>query len=126
MTLEELRALRNQSKSALHNRDNSEKNITVIIGMGTCGIASGAKEVLDQFVTELNSKGITNVTVKQTGCMGLCHVEPTVEVKAPEMPDTIYGKVSSDLVKEIVEKHIVEKQLVAEHIYDKPAADILS
>lgn len=125
MTLEELRQLREQAKSSLNNRDNAGKTVSVIIGMGTCGIASGAKEVLGKFLEELTARNITDVMVKQTGCMGLCHVEPTVEVRVSGMPDTIYGNVSTGVVTSIVENHIIGKQLVADHIYDKPAADIL-
>ncbi len=126
MTLEELRQLREKAKSDLNNRDNSDKDIQIIIGMGTCGIAAGAKEVLDSFVKSLKDNNINNVIVKQTGCMGLCYVEPTVEIKVPDMPDTIYGKVSAKVAKRIVEDHILGKKLLNDHIFDKPAADILS
>ena len=63
--------------------------------------------------------------VRQTGCMGLCHSEPTVEVKSPGMPDVIYGRVDAAAAKEIVQKHIVGKELLDNHILNKPAADIL-
>jgi len=63
--------------------------------------------------------------VKQTGCMGLCYAEPTVEVKVPGMPDTIYGNVDAAVAKEIVESHIVNRKLVENHIFDKPAGDII-
>lgn len=126
MTLEELRQLRDKTKTQLNNRDISGKEIQVIIGMGTCGIAAGAKETLDAFISALNDKKIDNVIVKQTGCMGLCYVEPTVEVCVPGMPNTIYGKVSADVASKIVEEHILGKKLVDAHIFDKPAADILA
>lgn len=101
------------------------KDCQVIVGMGTCGIAAGAKVVLDAFLSELEAKGIENVSVTQTGCMGLCHVEPTVEVIVPGMPDVIYGNVDAKVVKQIVADHIIGKKLVSEHVFDKPAADIL-
>lgn len=126
MTLEELRQLRDKTKTQLNNRDILGKEIQVIIGMGTCGIAAGAKETLDAFIAALNDKKIDNVIVKQTGCMGLCYVEPTVEVCVPGMPNTIYGKVTADVASKIVEEHIIGKKLVDEHIFDKPAADILA
>ena len=126
MTLEELRQLRDKTKTQLNNRDISGKEIQVIIGLGTCGIAAGAKETLDAFISALNDKKIDNVIVKQTGCMGLCYVEPTVEVCVPGMPNTIYGKVSADVASKIVEEHILGKKLVDAHIFDKPAADILA
>ncbi len=84
--------------------------------MGTCGIAAGAKESLDAFIDEIEKKNLGHVTVKQTGCMGLCYVEPTIEVKVPGMPDTIYGKVDADTARIIVDEHIINKKLVNNHI----------
>ena len=76
-------------------------------------------------VDTLNEKGLTNVLIRQTGCMGLCHSEPTVEVVAPGMPTVIYGHVDAATAKEIVEKHIVGKQLIEGKILDKPSIDIV-
>lgn len=125
MTLEELRKLRDQKQSELQKRDIEGKDCRVIIGMGTCGIAAGAKPVLDAFLQILEEKHIDNVSVTQTGCMGLCYVEPTLEVIVPGMPDVIYGKVDPATVRKIVEQHIIGKQLVTDHMFDRPAADII-
>ena len=125
MTLEDLRKLREDKKSDMERRSAEGKDIEIIIGMGTCGIAAGAKDSLDAFLSALERTGLKNVLVKQTGCMGLCYVEPTVEVKVPGMPDTIYGKVDPAVARRIVEEHIVGKALVNNHIFDKPAADII-
>ena len=125
MTLEDLRALREEQRKSLSRRSVEKKDIEVIVGMGTCGIAAGAKETLDAFVRELDENGIKNVRVSQTGCMGLCYVEPTVEVVVPGMPDVIYGKVDPEVAGKIVRKHIMNKTLVNDHIYDRPAADIV-
>ena len=124
MTLEELRKLRASKQNSLQKRSIEGKEGQIIIGMGTCGIAAGAKTVLDTFISELDAKGITNISVTQTGCMGLCHVEPTIEVIIPGMPDVIYGKVDAEVAKAIVEEHILNHKLVNDHLYDKPAADI--
>lgn len=124
MTLEDLRKLRESKKSDLERRNVEGKDIEIIIGMGTCGIAAGAKGSLDAFLEALEKSDIKNASVKQTGCMGLCYVEPTVEVKVPGMPDTIYGKVDPEVARMIVEEHIIEKKLVNNHIFDKPAVDI--
>ncbi len=125
MTLEELRKLREDKQKAMEKRDTSGKDVQVIVGMGTCGIAAGAKVVLDTSLTELDKKNISNVSVTQTGCMGLCYVEPTVEVIVPGMPDVIYGKVDRAMVDKIIDEHIIGKQLISDHIYDRPAADIM-
>ena len=92
--------------------------------MGTCGIAAGAKDSLDSFLKVLDERGLDRVSVTQTGCMGLCYVEPTVEVLMPDMPDTIYGKVDAEVARKIVETHIIGKELLDDHVFDRPAADI--
>ena len=104
MTLEELRAIRSSVKSELLKRDSEGKSVQVIVGMGTCGIAAGAKATLDAFIKEMDAKGLAGSTIiRQTGCMGLCANEPTVEVIVPEMPAVIYGNVDEKAVEKIVE-----------------------
>ncbi len=126
MTLEDLRKLRDQKKQEVQKREVEGKTIQVIVGMGTCGIAAGAKQTFDSVVQALDEAGLgAQVIVCQTGCMGLCYVEPTVEVIMPGMPSTIYGKVDAAVAKTIVKKHIVEKSLVENHIFDRPAVDII-
>jgi len=127
MTLEELRKLRDGKKTELRKRDSDGKSIQVIVGMGTCGIAAGAKDTLDAFIAALDEKKLVDdVLVRQTGCMGLCYAEPTVEVLVPGMPTVIYGKVDVAVVREIVEKHLIGRQLLDNHIQDRPAADIVA
>ncbi len=104
MTLEELRRLRDQKQSELQKRDIEGKDSRIVVGMGTCGIAAGAKTVLDTFLQVLDEKKIESVSVTQTGCMGLCYVEPTIEVIVPGMPDVIYGKVDAATARKIVEQ----------------------
>ena len=125
MTLEDLRKLRETKKQEAAQRDTEGKETLVIVGMGTCGIAAGAKVVLDVMLEELKKVGNDNVIIKQAGCMGLCHVEPTIEVRTPGIPDTIYGNVDEDVARKIVRQHIVDGHLVNKHVYDKPAADII-
>ena len=125
MTLEELRKLRDTKKADIQKRDIAGKDTQIIIGMGTCGIAAGAKTVLDAFLQELDSHHLENVSVTQTGCMGLCYVEPTVEVLSPGMPPVIYGKVDAAVAHTIVEEHIMRNKLVTDHVFDRPSADII-
>jgi NADP-reducing hydrogenase subunit HndB len=126
MTLEELRKLRESKKTDIQRREAEGKDIQVIVGMGTCGIAAGAKSTLDAFINALGEHKLEDkVIVRQTGCMGLCHSEPTVEVIAPDMPNVIYGMVDAATAKEIVQKHILGRELVEKHILNKPAADIM-
>ena len=126
MSLEELRKLRESKKSDIQRREAEGKEITVTVGMGTCGIAAGAKDTLDAFLSALGDNKLEDkVIVRQTGCMGLCHSEPTVEINSPGMPNVIYGHVDSAVAKEIVEKHMIKHELLDKNILNKPAADIL-
>ena len=125
LTLEDLRRMRGEKQQAMSMRESSGKDIQVVVGMGTCGIAAGAKDTFAALVDTLAEKNLTNVLVRQTGCMGLCHSEPTVEVVVPGMPTVIYGHVDAATAKEIVEKHIVGHELIEGKILDKPSIDIV-
>ena len=125
LTLDDLRRMRGEKQKAMEMRDSSNKDVQVIVGMGTCGIAAGAKDTYAALVDTLSEKGMTNVLVRQTGCMGLCHSEPTVEVVVPGMPTVIYGHVDAATAKDIVEKHIVGHGLIEGKILDKPSIDIV-
>jgi len=125
MTLDDLRKLRGTKKTAMEMRDTGNKTIQVIIGMGTSGIAAGAKATLQAFGDELLAQGLTEVSLRQAGSLGLDYAEPTVEVHVPGMPDTVYGKVDAAVAKLIVQKHIIGRELVSGHVYDKPAKDIV-
>ena len=126
MSLDDLRKLRDTKKNDLRKREAEGKEIQIVVGMGTCGIAAGAKQTLDAFIAGLDEhKLVDNVLVRQTGCMGLCHSEPTVEIIAPGMPAVIYGTVDAEVAKEIIQKHIIGRELLSEYILDRPAVDIL-
>ncbi|PKL05917.1 MAG: NAD(P)-dependent iron-only hydrogenase iron-sulfur protein [Spirochaetae bacterium HGW-Spirochaetae-9] len=126
MTLDELRALRDSKRQDLARRDVEGKDIQVIVGMGTCGIAAGAKLTFDALVDSIEKHGLGDrVLIRQTGCMGLCYVEPTVEVAFPGMPTVIYGKMTQEKADELVQKHLVEHSLLDNLIFDRPAADIV-
>ena len=126
LTLDDLRKLRAEKQKAMEKRDPTNKDAQIIVGMGTCGIAAGAKETFNAIIEELDTRGITHVLVRQTGCMGLCHSEPTVEVIAPDMPIVIYGNVDATVGRQIVVDHIIGKKLIDNHICDKPSGDIIA
>lgn len=125
LTLDDLRKLRDQKKQTMSQRDANDKNGEVIIGMGTCGIAAGAKLVFDAFLDEIHKANVTNITIRQTGCMGLCFSEPTVEVNCDDMPHVVYGNVDEKTARRIVREHLIGKALVSDHIFDKPSTDII-
>lgn len=125
LTLADLRKLREEKQQAMEKRDPGNKDAQIIVGMGTCGIAAGAKNTFNAIIEELDARGITHVLVRQTGCMGLCHSEPTVEVVVPGMPVVVYGNVDAEIGKQIVAEHIVNKKLLDKLICDKPSTDIM-
>ena len=126
MSLDDLRKLRDTKKTDLNRRNAEGKEIQVIVGMGTCGIAAGAKATVDVFLKLLEDNNLMDtVLLRQTGCMGFCSVEPTAEVVVPGMPAVIYGPVDAPAAEQIVRKHIIGRELLDDLIRDKPAADIV-
>ena len=114
-SLEELRAIRERMKKQIDLRENSEDNIRVVVGMATCGIAAGARPVLTAFLEEVAKRELKNVTVTQTGCIGMCQLEPIVEVLAPGKEKVTYCKVTPEKVARIVADHLVNGNPVAEY-----------
>lgn len=113
-TREELQALRERAKAALAVRD-SESGARVVVAMGTCGIACGAREVMTALLEELAQRGLSDVTVSQTGCKGFCDKEPIVEVHMPGHPVVTYGRVTPQVMRRIVADQIVNGQVVTEY-----------
>jgi|SRR5690554_4380333 len=113
-TLADLKRKQEEMKSRINLRDiaeDPESMVQVKVAMATCGIASGAKEVMEYFIEELDKRSIQAV-VTQTGCMGYCYAEPTVEVKLPGRDSIVFGYVDSQKVEEIIERYIKEGELV--------------
>ncbi|MBQ8321884.1 MAG: (2Fe-2S) ferredoxin domain-containing protein [Clostridia bacterium] len=114
-SLAELQAIKEKMKSKIVLREGSGE-IRVVVGMATCGIAAGARPVLNAFVEEVNNAGLYDkVTVTQTGCVGLCQLEPIVEVYEAGKEKVTYVKMTSDKVKEVVEKHLKNGNIVTEY-----------
>ncbi|MEA4955838.1 MAG: (2Fe-2S) ferredoxin domain-containing protein [Pseudoflavonifractor sp.] len=114
-SLEELKAIREKMKHQMDIRDQSGDNIRVVVGMATCGIAAGAKPVLSAFLEEIQRRGLHNVTVAQTGCIGVCRLEPIVEVYVPCEEKVTYVKMTPDMVPFVVSEHLVNHRVVTEY-----------
>lgn len=114
-TLQELEAIRQKTINELNLRKNREDGIRVVVGLATCGIAAGARPVMAAFVEEINKRQLQNVTVSQTGCIGLCRLEPIVEVYMPGKEKVTYCKVNPEQVARIVSEHIVNGNPVVEY-----------
>ena len=113
-SLADLKRIREEAKVKLELRvrgDNPEGLVQVKVAMATCGIASGAKPIMDFFVDELDKRGIGAVGT-QTGCMGYCYAEPTVEVQLPGQEPVVFGYVDRKKADEIIEKYIKNGELV--------------
>ena len=114
-SLEELKALRESMQAKMNLRKEDADAIRVVVGMATCGIAAGARPVLSAFVEEVNKRGLQNVQVAQTGCIGVCRLEPVVEIYVPGQEKVTYVKMTADKVPTIVAQHIVNKQVVTDY-----------
>ncbi len=114
-SLDELKALRDKAKQNIGVRDDGEGNYRVVIGMATCGIAAGARPILTGFSEEVAKRKLTNVTIAQTGCIGICQYEPVAEIYDPSGNKTTYVKLAPEMVAKIVSDHIVNGNPVAEY-----------
>jgi NADP-reducing hydrogenase subunit HndB len=114
-SLAELQAIKNRMKDRVVLRDGME-GARVVVGMATCGIAAGARPVLNAFVEGVNKEGLEgSVTVTQTGCIGICQYEPVVEVFEPGKEKVTYVKMNPEKAQEVIEKHLKGGQVVSEY-----------
>ena len=111
-TLEDLKALREKLKADMKVRQNDGTKI--IIGMGTCGIAAGAREVMSAVLNELAVRKLNDVQVQQTGCIGMCEKEVLVDVIRPGEDRITYGKVKPSDAVRIIGDHVVNGKIVQE------------
>jgi len=113
-SLADLRKIKSEVQEKIKLREfgeNSENIVQVKVAMATCGIAAGAKDVLNYMVEELDFQGVDAI-VTQTGCMGYCYAEPTIEVILPGKEPVVYGFVSRDKAKEIIDEYIIKGEMV--------------
>jgi len=113
-SLEELKALRDKLKSRTDIRGGEEGKTRVVVGMATCGIAAGARPVLAAFAEEVAKRQVRNVTVGQTGCIGICQYEPVVEIFEPGKEKVTYVKMTAERAVQVVNNHIINGNVVSE------------
>ena len=118
-SLEELMALRDAAKLNMTTRDGSTEATRIVVGMATCGIAAGARPVMNKFVEEITKRNIQHVTVAQTGCIGMCQYEPIAEVMVPGKEKVTYVKLTEEKVAKIIADHIVNGKVVDEYTVGK-------
>lgn len=114
-SLEELKAIREKMQGQVGLRSENDTQTRVVVGMATCGIASGARPVLTAFSDAVQTKKLDNVAVIQTGCIGLCQYEPIVEIMEPGKDKVTYIKMSPEKVMEIVDQHLIRGNVVTKY-----------
>lgn len=114
-SLAELQALRDKVKGTIGTRESLDGDTRIVVGMATCGIAAGARPVLNAFTEEIAKRDIKKTIVTQTGCIGICQYEPVVEVYVPGQEKVTYVKVKPEMVPRIVSDHIVNGNVVSEY-----------
>ena len=114
-SLAELRAIRDKAKDSVVMRRENPNNVRVVVGMATCGIAAGARPVLNAFLEEVNKRDLKNVTVSQTGCIGVCRLEPMVEVYMPGQEKVTYVLMTPEKVARVVGEHLINGKPVTEY-----------
>ena len=114
-SLEELKALRDKMQGSVTLRNESEASTRIVVGMATCGIASGARPVLTALSNAVAEKKIEDVAVTQTGCIGICQYEPIVEVFQPGKEKVTYVKMTPEKALEVIDKHIIGGNVITEY-----------
>jgi len=117
-TFAELAAIRAKMQNNLNLRDENDDKIRVVVGMATCGIAAGARPVLAAFIEEVNNRSLTNISVTQTGCIGVCRLEPIVEVYEPGKEKVTYVQMTPEKVAKVVTEHLVNRRPVVDYTID--------
>lgn len=114
-SLEELKAIRERMQGRVGVRSEDENQTRVVVGMATCGIASGARPVLTALSDAVQTRTLDNVAVTQTGCIGLCQYEPIIEVFEPGKDKVTYVKMTAEKALEVLDKHVLGGQIVTEY-----------
>ncbi len=117
MKLEDLRKIREKSEKEMILRDGKAR-VRVVVGMGTSGIAAGARETLKSFLQEIETRGLKDVIVTQAGERGLSSHEPVVSVQEEGKPGIVYGNVTPELARRIVADHVVNGNPVSDFIVE--------
>ena len=114
-SLADLEAIRSQMLEKVTLRKEGEDEIRIVVGMATCGIAAGARPVMNAFMEEVAKRKLANVTIAQTGCIGMCRLEPIVEIYEPGKEKVTYVKMTAEKVAKVVAEHIVNGKPVVEY-----------
>ena len=117
-TVKSLEDLKRVKEEALKKRkaQATSGRAQITVGMGTCGIAAGARDTMKAILNVIEVENLDDIIVAQTGCVGLCEWEPIVEVVVGQEPKVVYGKVSPDRAKEIMREHVIGSKIIPEYV----------
>jgi NADP-reducing hydrogenase subunit HndB len=114
-SLDDLKKVREEALQKKKIQTESGK-ARVIVGMGTCGIAAGARDAMKAILDTIEKDNIQDVIITQTGCIGMCEKEPIVQVEIGDQPKVTYGKVSPEVARNIIKEHVVGGKIVTNHV----------
>lgn len=114
-SLAELNEIRKRAQEQISVRDNKNNRLRIVVGMATCGIAAGARPVMNAFVEELKKRNINDVSVTMTGCIGICRLEPVAEVLNPDGSKVTYVRLTAEKAARIVAEHIVNGRVCTDY-----------
>jgi NADP-reducing hydrogenase subunit HndB len=115
LTIEDLENLREKAKDDMRLRESGDIKGKIIVHMGTCGIAAGARQVLTALLDEIEKKGIKDITVLTTGCAGLCSREPMATVLMTGQTPVKYVDLNAEKIKRILDEHVIHGNVIAEY-----------
>lgn len=120
-SIADIKAIKEKMQAQIVNRDNKgdDTETRIVVGMATCGIAAGARPVFNMLVDEVSKRGLNHVKVTRTGCLGMCKLEPIVEVFVPGEEKVTYIKVDADKAKNIIAEHIVAGRICTDYLVDE-------
>ena len=115
-SIEELMAIKEKMQNKVSLRNSAGDDVRVVVGMATCGIAVGARPVLNAFVEGVSEAGLSDrVMVTQTGCIGICQYEPVVEIYEKDKEKVTYVKMNAEKAKEVIERHLKGGEPISEY-----------
>jgi NADP-reducing hydrogenase subunit HndB len=114
-TLEDLKKIREEALEK-RNAKTTSGQAQVIVGMGTCGIAAGARDAMKSILDVIDHDNLSGILVTQTGCIGVCEKEPIVQVIVGQQPKVVYGKVTPEIAARIIKEHVEGGKVVESNV----------
>ncbi len=114
-SIDDLKRIREEALKKQELKSSSGQK-QMIVGMGTCGIAAGARDTMKAILEKIENDSLSGIVVTQTGCIGICEMEPIVQVQIGDSPKVTYGKVTKDIAARIIDEHVLAGEVVKEHV----------